>query len=72
MINNELRASLEQAGERQLAVTVADDGDGGADPSAGTGLRGLERRVAAFDGTLAIDSPLGGPTAITLKLPCAS
>jgi signal transduction histidine kinase len=61
-----------QAGERLLAVTVADDGYGGADPSAGTGLRGLQRRLAGFDGTLAIDSPLGGPTAITLELPCAS
>jgi signal transduction histidine kinase len=59
-------------GERLLAVTVADDGSGGADLSAGTGLRGLQRRLAAFDGTLAIDSPLGGPTAITLELPCAS
>lgn len=58
-------------GERLLTVTVADDGYGGADLSVGTGLRGLQRRLAAFDGTLAIDSPLGGPTAITLELPCA-
>jgi signal transduction histidine kinase len=48
---------------------VADDGYGGADPSVGTGLRGLQRRLAAFDGTLTIGSPLGGPTAITLELP---
>jgi signal transduction histidine kinase len=61
-----------RTGDRLLAVTVADDGYGGADPSAGTGLRGLQRRLAAFDGTLTIDSPLGGPTAITLELPCAS
>jgi len=59
-------------GERLLTITVADDGYGGANRSAGTGLRGLQRRLAAFDGTLAIDSPLGGPTAITLELPCAS
>jgi signal transduction histidine kinase len=59
-------------GERLLAVTVADDGYGGADLAVGTGLRGLQRRLAAFDGTLTIDSPLGGPTAITLELPCAS
>ena len=59
-------------GERLLAVTVADDGYGGAGLSAGTGLHGLQRRLAAFYGTLAIDSPLGGPTAITLELPCAS
>jgi signal transduction histidine kinase len=56
-------------GERLLTVTVADDGYGGADPSVGTGLRGLQRRLSAFDGTLTIDSPLGGPTAITLELP---
>jgi signal transduction histidine kinase len=61
-----------RTGERLLAVTVADDGYGGAGLSAGTGLRGLQRRLAAFDGTLAIDSPPGGPTAITLELPCAS
>ncbi|HXT89084.1 MAG TPA: histidine kinase [Trebonia sp.] len=60
-----------RTGERLLAVTVADNGCGGADPSAGTGLRGLQRRLAAFDGTLTIDSPPGGPTAITLELPCA-
>jgi signal transduction histidine kinase len=59
-------------GERLLTVAVADDGYGGADLSVGTGLRGLQRRLAAFDGTLAIDSPAGGPTAITLELPCAS
>jgi signal transduction histidine kinase len=61
-----------RTGERLLTITVADDGHGGADPSDGTGLRGLQRRLAAFDGTLAIDSPPGGPTAITLELPCAS
>lgn len=61
-----------RTGERLLAITVADDGHGGAAPSADTGLRGLQRRLAAFDGTLAIDSPPGGPTAITMELPCAS
>jgi hypothetical protein len=60
-----------RTGERLLTITVADDGYGGADPSDGTGLRGLQRRLAAFDGTLTIDSPPGGPTAITLELPCA-
>jgi signal transduction histidine kinase len=61
-----------RTGERLLTITVADDGYGGAGLSAGTGLRGLQRRLAAFDGTLTIDSPPGGPTAITLELPCAS
>jgi signal transduction histidine kinase len=54
-----------------LTITVADDGHGGADPDAGTGLRGVGRRLAAFDGELAIDSPLGGPTILTMELPCA-
>jgi signal transduction histidine kinase len=50
---------------------VADDGDGGADPTAGTGLRGIERRLAAFDGTMALSSPPGGPTVVSMELPCA-
>ncbi|MCW6003398.1 sensor domain-containing protein [Micromonospora sp. CPCC 205371] len=54
-----------------LAMTVTDDGAGGADPSAGTGLHGIERRLAAFDGTMALSSPPGGPTVITMELPCA-
>jgi signal transduction histidine kinase len=57
---------------KALTITVADDGHGGANPGAGTGLRGVERRLAAFDGVLIIDSPLGGPTTITMELPCAS
>ena len=47
------------------------DGAGGADPSRGTGLLGVERRLAAFDGVLAISSPAGGPTVITMEVPCA-
>jgi signal transduction histidine kinase len=53
-----------------LRATVTDDGSGGADPSRGTGLRGIERRLGTFDGTLAIHSPRGGPTVATLELPC--
>jgi signal transduction histidine kinase len=53
-----------------LRITVRDDGDGGADPGRGTGLRGVERRIAAFDGVLAISSPVGGPTVITMEIPC--
>ncbi|MDG4860927.1 histidine kinase, partial [Streptomyces sp. T-3] len=53
-----------------LRVTVTDDGVGGADPEAGSGLRGLRRRVASVDGTFALDSPAGGPTVITVELPC--
>ena len=53
-----------------LTLVVSDDGVGGADPTRGTGLRGIERRIAAFDGTLRIDSPPGGPTEITMEVPC--
>jgi len=53
-----------------LRIGVTDNGHGGADPARGTGLRGIERRLAAFDGILAISSPLGGPTAVTLEIPC--
>jgi signal transduction histidine kinase len=55
-----------------LSATVHDDGIGGADPAKGTGLRGLERRLAAFDGTLTVTSPPGGPTELVMVLPCAS
>ncbi|MFG2119034.1 sensor histidine kinase [Streptomyces sp. NPDC048710] len=55
-----------------LRVTVTDDGHGGADPSAGTGLLGVRRRLDTFDGTLALHSPPGGPTTATLEIPCAS
>ncbi|MFG2873443.1 sensor histidine kinase [Streptomyces sp. NPDC048337] len=54
-----------------LRVTVTDDGHGGADPSRGTGLLGVRRRLATFDGTLALESPPGGPTTVTLEIPCA-
>jgi signal transduction histidine kinase len=54
-----------------LRATVTDDGQGGADPSAGTGLSGVERRLATFDGILAVTSPVGGPTIVVLEVPCA-
>jgi signal transduction histidine kinase len=54
-----------------LSMVVTDDGAGGAVPSAGTGLRGIERRLTAFDGTMTLSSPPGGPTVITMELPCA-
>jgi signal transduction histidine kinase len=53
-----------------LRVGVTDDGRGGADPRRGTGLQGIERRLAAFDGVIAISSPPGGPTAVTMEIPC--
>jgi signal transduction histidine kinase len=54
-----------------LRIAVTDDGCGGADPSAGSGLRGLERRLGQFDGVLAVSSPRGGPTMVTVEIPCA-
>ncbi|WP_433662739.1 sensor domain-containing protein [Nocardia sp. CA-128927] len=54
-----------------LSCDVTDDGDGGADPANGTGLQGIRSRLAVFDGTIAIDSPPGGPTHIRLEVPCA-
>jgi signal transduction histidine kinase len=62
---------LRRAGGR-LAIEVGDDGKGGADPEGGTGLRGIQRRLASFDGTLGIASPPGGPTIVTMELPCES
>ena len=53
-----------------LLLTVSDDGRGGADPAHGTGLRGISRRLAAFDGTMSLSSPPGGPTVVNMELPC--
>ncbi|GHH07446.1 sensor histidine kinase [Streptomyces lanatus] len=53
-----------------LRITVTDDGHGGADASRGSGLRGIERRLATFDGVLAVHSPVNGPTTVTMELPC--
>lgn len=55
---------------RMLRLRVRDDGRGGADP-AGHGLAGIATRVTALDGTMAVDSPPGGPTLITVEVPCA-
>jgi len=77
--------TVEQIGGT-LLVVVTDDGVGGAELSAalgaetgaetgavsqGTGLAGLAKRVASVDGTLSCHSPVGGPTVITVELPCA-
>ncbi|MBW4719170.1 sensor histidine kinase [Saccharothrix obliqua] len=54
----------------RLAMMIGDNGRGGARATDGGGLRGIERRLAAFDGTLGIASPVGGPTIVTMELPC--
>ncbi len=55
-----------------LTTVVGDDGVGGIDARTGTGLRGVARRLSAFDGTMRVSSPVGGPTLITLEVPCDS
>lgn len=56
----------------RLRLTVTDDGRGGADEDGGSGLTGIRRRVAAYDGTLRLSSPPGGPTVLEVDLPCGS
>ncbi|WP_041822028.1 sensor histidine kinase [Streptomyces davaonensis] len=54
-----------------LRVSVTDNGKGGAVIGAGSGLAGVERRLGTFDGVLAVSSPAGGPTMVTMEIPCA-
>jgi len=54
-----------------LRIRVTDDGRGGADPAAGTGLAGIRRRLGTLDGVLHIASPAGGPTTLIMEIPCA-
>jgi signal transduction histidine kinase len=55
--------------EESLMLRVADDGHGGADPAAGSGLAGLAQRARTVDGRLEVISPPGGPTRVTVELP---
>ncbi|WP_280401972.1 sensor histidine kinase [Nocardia carnea] len=52
-----------------LWLRIRDDGCGGADPT-GHGLAGIATRINSLDGTLTIDSPIGGPTTIAVEVPC--
>ncbi|QKW06118.1 sensor domain-containing protein [Streptomyces sp. NA04227] len=54
-----------------LRASVTDNGGGGAVVGAGSGLSGVERRLGTFDGVLAVSSPPGGPTMVTMEIPCA-
>jgi len=54
----------------RLVITITDDGIGGAQAGAGTGLTGLVTRLDALGGTLDIDSPPGGPTRLRMECPC--
>ncbi|HSC92663.1 MAG TPA: PAS domain S-box protein [Gaiellaceae bacterium] len=57
------------ASDASLAVEVSDDGVGGADPAAGSGLRGLADRVEVLGGSLEVDSPAGGGTSLRAEIP---
>ncbi|WP_406266782.1 sensor histidine kinase [Streptomyces sp. NBC_00191] len=54
-----------------LRIAVTDNGKGGATIGTGSGLSGIERRLGTFDGVLAVSSPAGGPTMVTMEIPCA-
>ncbi|PTA47658.1 sensor histidine kinase [Micromonospora sp. RP3T] len=54
----------------RLSTVITDNGVGGADDRRGTGIAGIRRRVLALDGTVDLDSPVGGPTTVTVELPC--
>ncbi|MGO8957044.1 MAG: sensor histidine kinase [Streptosporangiaceae bacterium] len=53
-----------------LRIEVTDFGLGGADPDRGSGLAGVEKRLATFDGILVVSSPVGGPTMVLMEVPC--
>jgi signal transduction histidine kinase len=63
--------AIARAGDR-LVIEVRDDGIGGAGINGGTGLRGLRDRVAGLGGSMYVISPQGGPTTISVELPCGS
>jgi signal transduction histidine kinase len=63
--------SIARAGDR-LVVEIRDNGKGGADPARGTGLSGMRERVTALGGNMYVISPPGGPTTISVELPCGS
>jgi signal transduction histidine kinase len=66
------RATVEvRVSDAEVLVEVRDDGSGGADPAAGSGLRGLADRVHALDGRLEVVSPEGGGTTVTARIPIA-
>ncbi len=53
-----------------VEIEIADDGVGGADPTAGSGLSGLADRVSALGGEFRVDSPAGAGTKILVRVPC--
>ncbi len=77
VLNNAMKHSGAQSGaihvhytSGRLVINISDHGCGGADIQNGTGLRGIEKRLAPLDGFITILSPLGGPTMVTIEIPC--
>jgi signal transduction histidine kinase len=64
-----VRVDLRYA-DGSLRIAVTDDGRGGARLGGGSGLPGVARRIGTFDGVLAVSSPVGGPTLVTMEIPC--
>ncbi len=56
----------------RLLIQVTDDGKGGARLDGGTGMAGLAERLGAVDGLFVLESPVGGPTTVTVEVPWRS
>jgi signal transduction histidine kinase len=65
-----VQVRLDRVGD-EIVAEVEDDGHGGATMRPGGGLAGIVRRLEAFDATLTLSSPTGGPTRARIVLPCA-
>ncbi|OEU88167.1 histidine kinase [Streptomyces abyssalis] len=63
-------AAVDGRGQGMLRIAVTDNGRGGADLGKGSGMAGIERRLGQLDGILAVSSPPGGPTMVTMEIPC--
>lgn len=74
-VSKHANASRVELGARQengtLVLEISDDGIGGADPTRGSGLTGLDDRAAALGGRIRIESPPGGGTRVLAEIPCA-
>lgn len=78
VLNNAMKHSGAETGtinvhhdSGRLVINISDDGCGGANTEHGTGLRGIEKRLAPLDGFITVLSPLGGPTMVTIEIPCS-
>jgi signal transduction histidine kinase len=67
---SEVAVSVDESDAR-VVLRVSDEGCGGAAVGAGSGLRGLQRRLAPFDGVLTVSSPVGAGTVVIAEIPCA-